>query len=94
MNPVDEPGKASAEGSDDTLGYSRAVDIACASANTDHRNLSRTLSELGVEGVSFQGTVFNAIRDAGYTIDYDSIPDAPTSTLLSVVGVIENATLA
>ncbi|HEY1985850.1 MAG TPA: hypothetical protein VGG85_10590 [Terracidiphilus sp.] len=76
---------------DDVLGYTRAQDIACESANTDRRNLSRTLDELGVNGISFQGTVFNAIGEAGYTIDIDSIPDSPSSTLLSVVAVIQNA---
>ena len=77
-----------------TLGFARAVDIVCKAANSDQHNLSRTLSELGVDGISFQGTVFNGIARAGYTIAIDSIPDAPSSTLLSVAAVIENATLA
>jgi hypothetical protein len=94
MAPADETGEKSADESQEdapTLGYSAAVKIVCDCANADRHNLSRTLGELGVDGVSFKGMVFNAISDAGYTIDIDSIPNASTSTLLSVVGVIENA---
>jgi len=94
MTPTNKIGSHAVEPSDQAagfLGYVRAVNIVCTAANTDARNLPRTLSELGVDGISFQGTVFNGICKAGYTIDIDSIPDAPTSTLLSVVAVIQNA---
>lgn len=94
MEPADETGAEKPEDEASTLGFSHAIDIVCAAANTDPRNLSRTLGDLGVDGVSFQGTVFNGIREAGYLIDIDSIPDAPTSTLFSVAGEIQNAKLA
>jgi hypothetical protein len=96
MTPADEIGSHAVQSSeaDAFLGYTRAVSIVCTSANTDARNLPRTLDELGVEGISFRGTVFNGICHAGYTMDIDSIPDAPTSTLLSVVAVIQNAKLS
>jgi len=75
-----------------TLGYSQAVVIVCACANTSPLNLSRTLNDLGVDGISFQGCVYNSVRKSGYTIGIDKIPDAPTTTLISVVAVIQNAT--
>lgn len=75
-----------------TLGYTQAVVIVCACANTSPLNLSRTLNDLGIDGISFQGAVFNAVRKSGYSIDIDSIPDAPTSTLIAVVAVVQNAT--
>lgn len=74
-----------------TLGYAHAVVIVCACANTSPLNLSRTLNELGMDGISFQGAVYNSIRRSGYAIDIDAIPDAPTSTLIAVVTVIQNA---
>lgn len=74
-----------------TLGFTHAVVIVCACANTTPLNLSRTLNELGIDGISFQGAVFNSIRKSGFSIDIDTIPDAPTSTLIAVVTVIQNA---
>jgi hypothetical protein len=85
---ADQPGQLN------VLGFARAVNIVCTAANTDKRNLARTLSELGVEGVSFQGMVFNGIRRAGCTIDFDSIPDAPDTTLIAVAEAIQNAPAA
>ncbi len=73
------------------LGHAAAVVIVCACANTSPLNLARSLQELGVDGVSFQGCVFNGVRRAGCTIDIDDIPDAPDTTLIQVVNVIQNA---
>lgn len=73
------------------LGHAAAVVIVCGCANTSPLNLPRTLQELGVDGVSFQGCVFNGVRRAGCTIDIDTIPDSPDTTLIEVVNVIQNA---
>lgn len=77
-----------------TLGFTRAEDIVCKAANTIPANLSRTLAELGVDGISFQGTAFNGVSKAGYSIDIDSIPNSPSTTLFAAAAVIQNATLA
>jgi hypothetical protein len=76
-----------------TLGYPKAVVIACTCANTSPLNLSKTLNDLGVDGVSFQGAVFNSVRKSGYSIAIDSIPDAPATILVAVVEAIQNATV-
>lgn len=73
------------------LGHARAVVIVCACANTSPLNLPRTLSELGVDGNSFQTCVLSGVRHAGYTIGIDRIPDSPDTTLFQVVIVIQNA---
>jgi hypothetical protein len=73
------------------LGNDRAEEIVLGCANTVSDNLSRTLSQLGVNGVSFQRCVFGAIKKAGYIIGIDSIPNAPTSKLVDVSDVIQNA---
>lgn len=75
------------------LGHSRAVIIVCGAADTSPTNLVRSLAQLGVNGVSFQKTVFDGIVQLGYKIDISSIPDSPDSTLISVVTVIQNARL-
>jgi hypothetical protein len=75
----------------EVLGHAAAITIVCACANTSPLNLPRTLSELGVDGPSFQTCVFNGVKNAGFNIDMDDIPDAPTTTLISVVNAIENA---
>jgi hypothetical protein len=75
----------------DVLGHAAAVVIVCACANTSPLNLPRTLAELGVNGTSFQVCVFNGVAKVGYQIGMDDIPDAPTTTLISVVNAIENA---
>jgi|GEM_PF-4390053 hypothetical protein len=73
------------------LGQARAVVIVTAAANTSPSNLPRTLAQLGVNGISFQSSVFNGVNIAGYTIGLDAIPNSPSTTLLKVVGVIQNA---
>ena len=73
------------------LGHAAAVVIVCACANTSPINLTRTLQELGVDGVSFQGCVFNSVRRAGCRIDIDTIPDSPDTRLIDVVNVIQDA---
>ena len=73
------------------LGHAAAVVIVCACANTSPLNLARTLDELGLDGVSFQGCVFNGVRKAGCTIDIDDIPDSSDTTLIQVVNVIQDA---
>lgn len=73
------------------LGHPRAVNTVCICANTSQLNLFRTLSELGVDGIPFQICVFGTVKRLGYSIDVDDIPDAPDSTLISVVNVIQNA---
>jgi hypothetical protein len=77
-----------------TLGHAAAVVIVCACANTSPLNLARTLAELGVDGVSFQGCVFNGVRRAGFTIDIDDIPDSSDTTLIEVVNIIQDASRA
>src|SRR6266853_372401 len=74
-----------------TLGHARAVVIVCACANTSPLNLSRTLEELGIDGVSFQNCVFNGVRSAGYSIDLDEIPNAPDTALIDAVIAIQDA---
>ena len=85
---------AGAAAQPNVLGFARAVGIVCTAANTDRHNLARTLSELGVESVSFQGMVFNGIRNAGYTMDIDDIPDGPDTTLITVADTIQSAQAA
>lgn len=75
----------------EVLGHAAAVVIVCACANTSPLNLPRTLEELGVDGISFQGCVFNGVRRAGGTIGIDQIPDSPGTRLIAVVNVIQNA---
>jgi hypothetical protein len=73
------------------LGNDRAVDIVCACANSTAANLFRTLSQCGVNGNSFQQCVFGEIKSKHYIIGIDLIPDAPSSKLIDVVNVIQNA---
>ena len=73
------------------LGHAAAITIVCACANTSPLNLPRTLAELGVNGTSFQACVFNGVTNAGYRIRMDDIPNAPSTTLISVVIAIQNA---
>jgi hypothetical protein len=73
------------------LGNDRAVEIACKCAATSAANLFRTLSQMGVNGIAFQQCVFGAVKAAGYSIGIDLIPDAPSSKLVDVVTVIQNA---
>lgn len=73
------------------LGHDRAVGIVTACAKTSRLNLSRTLSELGVDGISFQQCVFQGINDLGYEIGIDDIPDSPDTALIKVVSAIQNA---
>jgi hypothetical protein len=73
------------------LGHAKAIVIVCAAANTGPGNLSRTLSQLGVNGVAFKKSVFDGVSQAGYTIPFDQIPNAPTTVLFTVVTVIQNA---
>jgi hypothetical protein len=75
----------------DVLGHAAAITIVCACANTSPLNLPRTLAELGVNGTSFQVCVFNGVTNAGYKIGMDDIPNAPSTTLISVVIAIQNA---
>src|SRR5216684_8563234 len=53
------------------LGHAAAVVIVCGCANTSPLNLPRTLTELGVNGTSFQTCVFNAVQNAGFQIKMD-----------------------
>jgi hypothetical protein len=86
------PMHAQAAGQDtDVLGYSKAVVTVCHCANTSPANLFSTLDQLGVNGIAFQQCVFGSIKTLGYSIDVDSIPDAPSSTLISVIDAITNA---
>ena len=86
------PMSVGAEGGDlPFLGHARAVVAVCTCANTSPANLFSTLNDLGVNGISFQQCVFGTVVNLGYSIDVDSIPDAPASTLISVVDVIQNA---
>jgi hypothetical protein len=73
------------------LGHAKAIVIVCAAANTGPGNLPRTLSQLGVNGIAFQKSVFDGVGHAGYTIPINRIPDSPSTTLISVVTVIQNA---
>jgi hypothetical protein len=73
------------------LGNARAVVIVTACANTSPLNLSRTLSELGVDGIAFQGCVFNGVSRAGFSIELDDIPDSDDTTLVDAVGEIQDA---
>jgi len=83
---------AVAEGGDlPFLGHARAVVTVCTCANSSPANLFSTLNDLGVNGISFQQCVFGSVVNLGYSIGVDSIPDAPTSTLISVVDIIQNA---
>ena len=72
------------------LGVSKAIVIVLAAANTGPGNLPRTLSQLGINGASFRTAVFSGITHAGHTIDADQIPNAPSTTLLDVVAVVQN----
>ena len=73
------------------LGHARAVVIVTTSAKTDATNLPRSLSQLGVNGPSFQKDVFDGVKHAGYKIGLDQIPDAPSTTLIEAVNVIQQA---
>ena len=80
-----------ATAADEVLGHARAVVIVCACAGTNPTNLPRTLGQLGVNGVAFQKCVFNAVQTAGFSIALTDIPNSPSTTLIVVVSVIENA---
>jgi hypothetical protein len=73
------------------LGEDRAVEIVTTCARTTALNLSRTLSELGVDGIAFQQCVFAKINDLGYDIKIDNVPDSSDTSLIKVVGAIINA---
>jgi hypothetical protein len=73
------------------LGHARAVVIVTFCAKTSPANLSRTLAELGVDGNSFQTCVFEGIRQAGYEMDVDKIPNRPDTKLIKGVSVIQSA---
>ena len=73
------------------LGHARAVVIVCTCANTSPLNLSRTLAELGVDGLPFQQCVFGSVTSLGYSIRMDDIPDSPDTRLIDVVDVIQSA---
>ena len=73
------------------LGRDKSVIIVCHAANTSPANLPRTLLQLGVNGVPFQKSVFDGVDAAGFTIDPDAIPNAPTTKLSTVVDVIQNS---
>lgn len=73
------------------LGHARAVVIVCTCANTTPLNLSRTLAELGVDGIPFQQCVYGSVTYLGYVIEMDKIPDSPDTKLIQVVDVIQNA---
>jgi len=75
----------------EVLGRDKAVVIVCHAAKTAPSNLPRTLSQLGVNGISFQKSVFEGVDHAGFTIDPDEIPNAPTTKLSLVVNTIQNA---
>jgi len=87
-----EPMSVQAVGQDlPYLGYPRAVVTVTHCANTAPSNLFSTLDQLGLNGLSFQQCVYGSIISLGYSIDVDTIPDAPSSTLNDVIAVIENA---
>ena len=73
------------------LGYARAVIIVTAAAKTDASNLPRTLAQLGVNGISFQKSVFKGVKAAGYEIGMDAIPNADDTKLSGAAKVIQNA---
>jgi len=73
------------------LGHARAVVIVCTCAKTSPLNLSRTIEELGVDGLPFQQCVFGSVTSLKYVIDMDDIPDAPNTKLIDVVDAIQNA---
>jgi rhodanese-related sulfurtransferase len=73
------------------LGHAKAIVIVCAAANTSPSNLARSLTQLGVNGIAFQKSVFDGVTKAGYTIKLDDIPNSPDTTLIQVVTVIQNA---
>ena len=73
------------------LGHPRAVVIVTMAANTSPTNLARSLAQLGVNGIPFQKAVFQGVVGLGYSIEIDAIPDAPSTTLIQVVTVIQNA---
>jgi hypothetical protein len=75
----------------EVLGHARAIVIVCACAGTNPTNLPRTLGQLGVNGVAFQRCVFNGVQTAGFNIALANIPNSPSTTLIQVVAVIENA---
>src|SRR5580658_5509426 len=86
------PMSVAVEGQDQPfLGNPRAVVTVCHCANTSPVNLFHTLNQLGVNGIAFQQCVFGTIISLGYSIEVDTIPDAPTSRLVDVVNVIQNA---
>jgi hypothetical protein len=74
-----------------TLGHGNAVTIVCACANTSPLNLARTLKQLGINSISFQGCVFSSVTRLGFVIDQDAIPDSPDTKLSEVVDAIEDA---
>lgn len=73
------------------LGHPRAVVIVTMAANTSPTNLARSLAQLGVNGISFQKAVFKGVVAVRYSINIDAIPNSPTTTLIQVVTVIQNA---
>ena len=73
------------------LGHAQAVAIVTTAAKTDASNLPRSLSQLGVNGPSFQQDVFERVKHAGYKMGLDQIPDAPSTTLIAAVNVIQQA---
>ncbi len=73
------------------LGHARAVVIVCTCANTSPLNLSRTLGELGVDGIPFQQCVYGSVTYLNYVIGMDQIPNSPETMLITVADVIQNA---
>jgi hypothetical protein len=86
------PMASSVEGQDlPFLGNPRAVNVVLFCAKTAPANLFNTLDQLGENGLAFQQCVYGGMNSLGYTMAVDDIPDAPTTTLISVVDVIQNA---
>ena len=82
---------AAAEAVDQYLGHDRAVTIVTNCAGTDATTLPRTLAQLGRDGNAFQTCVFNGVNSAGFSIAFDNIPNNSSTTLISAVTVIQNA---
>lgn len=94
MSNAEKAGSEPAAADASTLGYDAAVGIVCAAAGVDAHNLSRTLNQLGINGVSFQQAVWNGIRKAGFVFSIDAIPNDPSTMLVDVVSAIQDATKA
>jgi hypothetical protein len=73
------------------LGHPRAVVIVTTAARTDASNLPRSLSQLGVNGASFQQEVFDGVKHTGYMIGLDQIPAAPSTLLIEAVNLLQQA---